>query len=187
MKTLQAIFLAAAGVVLVALLILPRGTNASFQSMQPISGTPSGACTPPLLNADVNSARMYYCGADNVWHLGLGQVGFVSCMQATCASSATTFFTTSATTLYRINASVACTGTTAAATAIMVIKYTDPGSTVQTVTLATATCTALGSTSIANLEQGVMIATGTNVQYSVTVVNAPNYQARAAVYQEGMN
>jgi len=27
----------------------------------------------------------------------------------------------------------------------------------------------------------------TNVQYSVTAANSPQYQARVAVYQEGMN
>jgi len=119
--------------------------------------------------------------------LGSGQSGFLSCTQANCASSATTFYVAPVTTLYRINAAVACTGTTAAATAILAIKYTDPSSTVQTLTLATATCTALGSASVANLIQEALIITGTNVQYSVTVANAPNYQARIAVYQEGQN
>src|SRR3981189_3236465 len=80
--------------------------------------------------------------------LGPGQAGFISCTQATpCASSATTLLVAPVTTLYRINAAVACTGATATATAILVIKYTDPSSTVQTLTLATATCTTLGSAS----------------------------------------
>ena len=133
------------------------------------------------------------CGAADAsdgsgYALGISQSGWVSCTQANCASSATTFYVTgNATTLYRINASVNCTSATAAATAILAIKYTDPSSTVQTVTLATATCTTLGSLAIANLIQSVAILNGTNIQYSVAIVNAPTYTARIAVYQEGMN
>jgi len=120
--------------------------------------------------------------------LGSNQAGWISCTQATpCASSATTFYVVPTTTLYRISAGVACTTTTAAATVILAIKYTDPSSTVQTITLATATCTALGIGSIASLDQPEVMSSGTNVQYSVTIVNAPSYQARIAVYQEGMN
>lgn len=120
--------------------------------------------------------------------LGSGQSGYISCTNATpCASSATTFMVTPLTSLYRINAAVACTGTVAAATAILVIKYTDPSSTVQTLTASTATCTALGSASVASMIQEVVLLTGTNVQYSVTIANAPTYQARIAVYQEGVN
>lgn len=119
--------------------------------------------------------------------LGTGQAGYISCTQATCVSSATTFLVAPTTTLYRINAAVSCTTTTATATAILIIKYTDAGSTVQTITLATATCTALGAASVASMVQEVIISSGTNVQYSVTAANSPNYQARMAVYQEGIN
>src|SRR5579864_8220097 len=79
--------------------------------------------------------------------IGPSQQGWISCTQATpCASSATTFFATGGvTTLYRINASVNSTSATATATAILILKYTDPSSTVQTLTLATATCTTLGA------------------------------------------
>lgn len=115
-------------------------------------------------------------------------VGWVSCTQATpCASSATTFYTTTVTTLYRLSASVSCTASTAAATAILIIKYTDPSNTVQTLTLATATCTTLGAASIANTLQPLNILTGTAVQYSVTIVNAPSYQARVSLVREGLN
>jgi hypothetical protein len=130
-----------------------------------------------LLHADSSS-----------YALGPGQAGYISCTQATpCASSATTFLVAPVTTLYRINAAVACTSSTATATAILIVKYTDPSSTVQTITLATATCTTLGVASIANLIQEVVILAGTNVQYSVTVATSPSYQARVAVYQEGVN
>lgn len=120
--------------------------------------------------------------------LGPNQAGYISCTQATpCASVATTLLVAPVTTLYRINAAVACTGSTATATAILIIKYTDPSSTVQTLTLATATCTTLGAASVASMVQEVVIASGTNVQYSVTAALSPNYQARVAVYQEGLN
>jgi len=121
--------------------------------------------------------------------IGPAQQGWISCTQATpCASAATTFYTTGgATTLYRINASVNCTSATAAATAILTLKYTDPSSTVQTLTVPTATCTTLGSGSVAFMLQSIAALNATAVQYNVTVVNAPNYQARIAVYQEGVN
>lgn len=118
---------------------------------------------------------------------GTSQQGWVSCTQANCASSATTFLTTTTTSLYRIDASVNCTSATAAATAILTLKYTDPSSTVQTITVPTATCTTLGTASLAFLLQSVAIQTGTNVQYSVVAVNAPSYQTRVAVFQEGVN
>jgi hypothetical protein len=121
--------------------------------------------------------------------IGSAQQGWISCTQATpCASSATTFFTTGGTTtLYRISASVNCTSATAAATAILTLKYTDPSSTIQTLTVPTATCTTLGSASLAFLLQSISVLNASNVQYSVAVVNSPNYQARIAVYQEGVN
>lgn len=119
--------------------------------------------------------------------LGSGQAGFLSCSQATCASSATTFYVTPVTTLYRINAAVACTSSTSLATAILAIKYTDPSSTVQTITLATATCTTLGVASVAGSITEVLINAGTNVQYLVTAANTPLYTTRMAVYQEGVN
>lgn len=188
MKNWQAILIAGLLLCLALILTRPHGSSASFQSMQPVSGTPSGSCVPPLVNVDVNTLKSYYCGSDNLWHIGAGQVGFISCTQATpCPSSATTVATASATTLHRINAAVTCTATGAAATVILTVKYTDPSNTVQTLTLSTATCTALGSLSIASLDQGATISSGTNVQYSVATVNSPSYQARVAVYQEGMN
>jgi hypothetical protein len=135
---------------------------------------------------DANNSPVHADGT--AYALGSGQTGYISCTNATpCASSATTFMVAPITSLYRINAAIACTGTVATATAILAIKYTDPSSTVQTLTLATATCTTLGNLSVANLVQEALISSGTNVQYSVTIANAPTYQARVAVYQEGVN
>jgi hypothetical protein len=115
-------------------------------------------------------------------------VVWLTCTQATpCASSFTTIFTTTVTTLYRLSASIACTTSTATATAILAIKYNDPSNTVQTITLATATCTTLGVASVANTLQTLNILTGTNVQYSVTTANSPQYQARISLVREGLN
>jgi hypothetical protein len=132
-----------------------------------------------------NIQRVHADGS--AYALGGAQAGWISCTQANCASSATTFYVAPLTTLYRINAAVACTSSTSVATAILTLKYTDPSSTVQTLTVATATCTTLGSASVANMIQEALISTGTNVQYNVTTANSPNYQARIAVYQEGVN
>jgi len=130
----------------------------------------------------------YIYGDGTGYVLGSGSPGWISCTQATCASSATTFYATgSSTTLYRINASVNCTSATAAATAILTLKYTDPSSTVQTLTVPTATCTTLGSSSLAFMLQSIVALNATNIQYSVAVVNSPNFQVRIAVYQEGVN
>jgi hypothetical protein len=131
-----------------------------------------------------------YAGGDgSAYTLGAGSAGWISCTQATpCASSATTFFVTGgATTLYRISASVNCTSATAAATAILTLKYTDPSSTLQTLTVPTATCTTLGALSLSFMLQSIVALNATNIQYSVATVNSPNYQARIAVYQEGVN
>jgi hypothetical protein len=141
-----------------------------------------------LIAALVLVASLHWLHADGTGYaLGPSSQGWISCTQANCASSATTIMVAPVTTLYRINASVACTSSTSTATSILAVKYTDPSSTVQTLTLATATCTTLGSLSVANLIQEVIISSGTNIQYSVTAALSPSYQARVAIYQEGIN
>ncbi len=136
----------------------------------------------------ISLLMVFHAKADGtVYALGGAQAGWISCTQANCASSATTIYVSPATTLYRISGGVSCTSSTATATAILAIKYTDPSNTVQTLTLGTATCTTLGVASVSNINQVALIITGTNVQYSVTTANSPNYQARVAVFQEGQN
>ena len=153
------------------------------------SGAPTGSCISGSTYTDSATGNQWTCTA-SVWRSPMPiQTGWLSCTQATpCASSATTFYTTgSATTLYRITASVNCSSSALAATAILTIKYTDPSNTVQTLVMGTATCTTLGAASLSSLIQSVAIQNATVVQYSVAVVSAPNYQARIAVYQEGVN
>ena len=114
-----------------------------------------------LISLACTAALLLFVYADSsTYALGAGQAGWVSCTQANCASSATTILVAPVTTMYRINATVACTSSTATATAILIVKYTDPSSTVQTLTLATATCTALGSLSISSLDQGQLFPPG---------------------------
>jgi hypothetical protein len=111
-------------------------------------------------------------------------VGSVSCTQANCASSATTLFTTGGSTaLYNIFAAIDCTGTTSTATAQISVKYTDPSGTVQTLAPTAAACTALGSSSVAMINQSVEAQNATAIQYLTTGVNSPNYQARVSIIQ----
>ena len=117
------------------------------------------------------------------------EVGWVSCTQATCASSATTLFTTgAAVTLYRVDVSVDCTASASVATANIVITYTDPSNTSQTSTAGTAAvCTTLGSASVIQFNVIFAAKNATAIQYNATVANTPSYQARVAIYQEGTN
>jgi hypothetical protein len=113
------------------------------------------------------------------------QVGFVSCTQATCAGTATTLFTTGASSAqYRVDVTADCTTSSAAATAIVTIGYTDPSGTAQTITASTATCTTLGASSIGSIVAVFSAENGTNIQYHVTVASTPSYQARVSLYQE---
>lgn len=115
------------------------------------------------------------------------QVGFVSCTQANCASSATTLFTVGANNaLFRIDTGVACTGSAAAATAITTLTYTDPSNTVQTITIPTATCTTLGAASVASNSTIINAKNATAIQYSVAQANTPAFQARISVYEESL-
>jgi hypothetical protein len=121
------------------------------------------------------------------------ETGFVTCTQANCATSATTFSNFQQPTnssLMKADVSVVCTSAVASATVTLTITYTDPSNTVQTATTGTATCTTLGASSKASLAAPDNLFTakgGTNVQYNVTVANAPQYQARVAIYQESTN
>ena len=115
------------------------------------------------------------------------QIGWVSCTQATCASSYTTVVATTATTLYSIHASADCSTSVSLATVAISIKYTDTSSTVQTISPSAAVCTTLGSASVQMVNQEVVALTGTNIQYEVTTANTPTYAARVSIHQEGTN
>jgi hypothetical protein len=117
------------------------------------------------------------------------EVGYVSCTQANCASSATTLYTTpAADSLYKADASIACSTSTATATGTVTISYTDVSNTVQTIVSSAATCTTLGSASVAAFSTPFMAKASTAIQYSVTQANSPaGLRARVAIYQESTN
>jgi len=72
---------------------------------------------------------------------------------------------------------------------VLSFQYTsfDGSSTVQTLTLPTATCSLLGTNSIAQATAAIQAKANTAIQYKVTLSNSPTYVVRAAVYQEGQN
>lgn len=117
------------------------------------------------------------------------EVGYVSCTQANCASSATTLYTTpAADSLYRADLSVACSTSTATATGLITITYTDVSGTAQTFISTTATCTTLGAASVGTATVTFSAKASTAIQYSVTQANAPaGLRARVAIFQESTN
>lgn len=113
----------------------------------------------------------------------------VSCTQATCAGSATNLIASTANAMYAVDISVACVSSTSAATATITIGYTDPSGTTHTIApAAAATCTTLGSASIASVNHQVFRAeSGTAITYAATTANTPTYQASVTLYQETAN
>lgn len=100
----------------------------------------------------------------------------------------TTIFTVgSSNTLFNAAASVACDSSSAAATVLVTILYTDVSGTAQTVASAVATCTALGAASTSSLNTTFMAKTATTIQYSTTIANTPTYDVRVALNQVGVN
>jgi hypothetical protein len=113
----------------------------------------------------------------------------VSCTQATCAGSATNLIASTANAMYAVDISVACVSSASAATATITIGYTDPSGTTHTIApAAAATCTTLGSASIASVNHQVFRAeSGTAITYAATTANTPTYQASVTLYQETAN
>jgi hypothetical protein len=134
-----------------------------------------------------NTGRLTTYGEVATAGLGMAPItGFAECDNTTpCPSSATTLVSSAVNTLYTVKASVGCTGAVSSATAFLSITYTDVSNTAQTITAPTATCTTLGASSVAQLTQSFSTKSGTAIKYSVTTANAPTYQARVAVFQDG--
>lgn len=125
------------------------------------------------------------------WQTVAGSIpasNFLSCTQANCASSfanITNSFPVD--TQYNISSSVGCVNSTAAATVVLQVRYTDVSSTLQTLITPTATCTTLGASSISQINQVVRVKAGTAFAYFVTAVNSPTYEASVALVQQGIN
>ena len=92
----------------------------------------------------------------------------------TSAISDTILTTAAAAQLYRFSGEINCTSSTSTATATLNLKWTDTSNTAQTLSI-TATCTTLGSSSIADMVHVIRVAAGANVTYGVTVANSPHY------------
>jgi hypothetical protein len=116
------------------------------------------------------------------------QVGVVRQVAQTASITTTTIFTVGANTApFEILGSVYCNTAVSTATVALVITYTDPSSTVQTIAPTAAACTTLGAASLANINAAVTAKNGTLIRYSTTVVSTPNYDVRVQVKQEGTN
>jgi hypothetical protein len=114
--------------------------------------------------------------------------GYASQVGKTTAVSATTLFTTGGSdTLYLGSISVNCKVTSASATVVGNIIYTDVSNTVLTIPSTTATCTSLGSTAQGGTVFAFQAKASTNVQYSTTIANTPTYDVRVAISQLGTN
>ena len=76
--------------------------------------------------------------------------------------------------LYTLLGTINCTTTSASATATLNFKYTDTGSTAQTVSV-TDTCTTLITTGVPNINVAARIKAGTTPTWGVTIANTPTY------------
>jgi hypothetical protein len=104
------------------------------------------------------------------------------------AITATTLFTPDANAGYRVNVSVNCDNSSAAATVNPTISWTDPSNQAQSQSLTSAaTCTALGSGSFGQLAFPFRAKSGTNIQYSVAIANTPTYDVSIVLEQVTTN
>lgn len=101
----------------------------------------------------------------------------------TTALASTTLFTAPATALYQLNAAVNC-DSASGTSATLTISYTDPSSTVQTITLSAANCTTLGAESIASLNgQAFNAKFGTTIIISTAISGTPTYDVAVSAVQ----
>ena len=88
---------------------------------------------------------------------------------------------------YLISANVFCKTAVATATVTLSIGYTDPSNTAQTVTPTAAACTTLGAASFAQINAPIRAKNGTNITYTTTAANSPNYDVSVQAYQQSTN
>lgn len=103
--------------------------------------------------------------------------------QTSAISPSTLFTSGSSTALYQAHASIACTTTSAAATASVTILYTDTSGTAQSVTSAVAACTALGAASVNSLTLPFTAKNASAIQFSTAIVGTPTYDVRVTILQ----
>jgi Pectate lyase superfamily protein len=93
----------------------------------------------------------------------------------TTAITTTTLFTAPTNGTYTMSYVVNCDTSVSTATATPSYAWTDPSGTTHSITGSAATCTTLGSASIASLMLPIDVEASTAVTYSVGVANSPNY------------
>lgn len=91
------------------------------------------------------------------------------------AITTTAFASPQVNSTFRLSAQVNCTTSSAAATAIVTLAWTDTSNTAQMAVLSTATCTTLGASSLAELTKVVRAKGGTDITYAVAIANTPTY------------
>lgn len=149
------------------------GTNTMrmFTVAYKTTGTPTAAPTfRKLVASDLPNAPNFLWTSDKT--------------SQTSAISDTTMLTVgSANAVYLFRGTVPCDSSSASATATLNLKYTDPSNTRETVS-ATATCTTLGSGSVAYLDNIIRALAGTTITYGVTIANTPTYDVSARLVQQ---
>jgi hypothetical protein len=108
---------------------------------------------------------------------------FAASGQTTAVTTQNIVAAAGATGMYQLNVTVTCDTSVSTATVIPSVSYTDPSSTVQTITGGTATCTTLGASSIAQISQAIRAKVGTAITVSTTIANSPNYDIAATAAQ----
>jgi hypothetical protein len=111
----------------------------------------------------------------------------VALASQTTALGPLTEVTPSADSLWTVTGSVACHSVSATANVTLTIAYTDISNTAQTVSSSAATCTTLGSSSVASLNLVIQAKSGTAIQYSTGITNSPTYDVRLTIKQETVN
>ncbi len=90
--------------------------------------------------------------------------------------------------MYRVDATLNCDTTSAAATVNITVSWTDPGSQAQSATLGSAVaCTALGASSMGSLTWNFAAKSGTAITYATAIVNTPTYDIRLTLKQATSN
>jgi hypothetical protein len=114
--------------------------------------------------------------------------GAARLISQTTSLGPTTIITTGGVTVqYLITGSVYCDTSSAAATVSLSVSYTDPSSTVQTISGGTATCTTLGASSLATINSVIVAKNATNITYTTVIANSPTYDVRVEVTQISTN
>lgn len=83
----------------------------------------------------------------------------------------------------KVTITLTCRTTVAAGTVVAGLTWTDPSSTAQNDTTTVATCTTLGTSSFISYIRAFRVKNGTAVNATITVVNAPTYDASILVEQ----